>query len=153
MQIQKFGSSLPMMLYKALDVVMPRFREIYREFGLTEKQWRILRVLWEHDEMSPREMADQVLIPPPSLVGVLNRLEKRNLVARRPNDDDRRGLLVRITDEGKKLRAQVIPRVDVVYSELRASIDPDIWNQLQTGLDCVCRAGEASRSHGTAVNE
>ena len=55
-----------MMLYQALDVVMPRFRTIFREFGLTEQQWRILRALWDRDDLSARQLADMTLIPPPS---------------------------------------------------------------------------------------
>jgi DNA-binding MarR family transcriptional regulator len=49
MAIDQFTRSLPMMLYRTLDTVMPRFRSIFNEFGLTEQQWRVLRVLWETD--------------------------------------------------------------------------------------------------------
>ena len=52
MTTQEFSRSLPMMLIRALDAVMPRFRDIFKEFGLTEQQWRVLRVLWEQDEIA-----------------------------------------------------------------------------------------------------
>ena len=80
MATQSFSGSLPMMLYRALDVVMPRFRRIFNEFGLTEQQWRVLRVLWETEEIAFRELSDITLIPAPSLVGVIDRLAKQRLV-------------------------------------------------------------------------
>ncbi len=38
--MQDFAASLPMLLYRALHTVMPRFRAIFAESGLTEPQWR-----------------------------------------------------------------------------------------------------------------
>ena len=88
MATQSFSGSLPMMLYRALDVVMPRFRRIFNEFGLTEQQWRVLRVLWETEEIAFRELSDITLIPAPSLVGVIDRLAKQRLVDRRRSETD-----------------------------------------------------------------
>ena len=149
--MKNFGSSLPMMLYRTLDTVMPRFRAVFREVGLTEQQWRILRVLWERGEVSARELADQALIPPQSLVGVVKRLEKRNLVVRRPNDVDRRGVLVRTTADGEELKDLVTPRVDAVYRELQMSLDPDDWAQLLHGLACICNNDVTSGSRAAEV--
>ncbi len=151
--MKSFSSSLPMMLYRALDVVMPRFRTIFREFGLTEQQWRILRVLWERDEVSARELAEQALIPPQSLVGIVDRLEKRELVARRPNRDDRRGILVRVTANGQKLKELVTRRVDAAYRELRLSLDPIDWKQLQHGLDCICKIDAVVDDHAADASK
>ncbi len=90
MAIEQFSRSLPMMLYRTIDVLMPRFRRIFKEFGLTEQQWRVLRVLWEQDQSSLKELAELTLIPAPSLVGVVDRLQASGLVERRPSDVDRR---------------------------------------------------------------
>ena len=45
-----FEHSLPMMLLRAREAVMGRFRPMLREFDLTEQQWRIIRVLAEVEE-------------------------------------------------------------------------------------------------------
>ena len=135
MATQEFSQSLPMMLYRALDAVMPRFRRIFNEFGLTEQQWRVLRVLWEHDAIAFRTLADATLIPAPSLVGVVDRLAKQGLVVRRRSETDRRNVFVRATDEGRDLHRKVRPRVDEAYADLRGSIDADVWQQLTTGLE------------------
>ncbi|MGI9202916.1 MAG: MarR family transcriptional regulator [Woeseiaceae bacterium] len=137
MATQEFSQSLPMMLYRALDTVMPRFRKIFNEFGLTEQQWRVLRVLWEHGEVAFNELSAATLIPAPSLVGVVDRLTKNGLVERRRSDSDRRKVAVLATHKGKDLEGKVTPRVNAAYAELRDAMDAQEWQQLIDGLERV----------------
>lgn len=126
-----------MMLYSALDAVMPRFRKIFKKFGLTEQQWRVLRVLWEIDSIALQSLADITLIPAPSLVGVIDRLETSDLVERRRSKSDRRVVYIHATKTGQKLEQKVRPEVDRLYAELQASIDPMVWENLMAGLDNI----------------
>lgn len=135
MAMQQFSRSLPILLYQAIDVVMPRFRKIFKEFGLTEQQWRVLRVLWEIEEISHKELAELTIISPPSLVGVLDRLLTMGLVDRRRSQLDRRVVLVASTQQGRDLRDQLMPAVQQSYFELRDSIDDKVWRNLMDGLD------------------
>lgn len=135
--MQEFSRSLPMMLYRSLDAVMPRFRRIFSEFGLTEQQWRVLRVLWQHDEIAFRDLADLTLIPAPSLVGIVDRLGKNGLAKRRRSASDRRNVYVRATSKGMALESEVGPRVDEAYAELRGSVDSKTWNALIKGLERI----------------
>ena len=135
MAIQQFSRSLPMLLYRAIDVLMPRFRRIFKEFGLTEQQWRVLRVLWEIEEISHKDLAELTLISPPSLVGVLDRLCAMELIERRRSAIDRRNVLLTTTKQGRDLRDQIMPAVQQTYFELRDSIDDDVWRNLVDGLD------------------
>jgi homoprotocatechuate degradation regulator HpaR len=140
--MQEFSHSLPMMLYRTLDAVMPRFRQIFSEFGLTEQQWRVLRVLWQHEQIAFRELADLTLIPPPSLVGVVDRLTKSGLASRRRSDTDRRNVFVYATSKGQALEAEVRPRVDKAYAELRSSVDKKTWHALIAGLEHISSIGD-----------
>jgi len=137
MATQEFSRSLPMMLYRSLDAVMPRFRVIFNEFGLTEQQWRVLRVLWEHDDIAFGELSDITLIAAPSLVGVIDRLSSQGLVARRRSDTDRRNVFVGATVKGRELHRRVRPKVDASYSELRASFGIGEWRQLIQALERI----------------
>ncbi len=153
MATQDFSRSLPMMLYRALDAVMPRFRRIFNEFGLTEQQWRVLRVLWEHEEIAVRELAEATLIPAPSLVGIVDRLTKQGLVARQRSQADRRNVFVRATEQGRELHRRVKPHVDAAYAELRASIDAAAWQQLMKGLEQIASLELAAPAERPAVNQ
>ena len=124
-----------MRLYRALDAVMPAFRQVFNEFGLTEQQWRVLRVLWERGSVPLSSLASATLIPAPSLVGVVDRLTRNGLVARERSTGDRRVVYIYATEQGQSLEASVRPRVDAVYAQLMDQIEPKVWRELNISLD------------------
>lgn len=124
-----------MRLYRALDAVMPAFRQVFSEFGLTEQQWRVLRVLWERGSVPLSSLASATLIPAPSLVGVVDRLTRNGLVARERSTGDRRVVYIHATEQGQSLEASVRPRVDAVYAQLMDQIEPKVWRELNISLD------------------
>lgn len=152
MPIHDFSRSLPMMLYRSLDAVMPRFRRIFNEFGLTEQQWRVLRVLWEQNEVGLRELADLTLIPAPSLVGVVDRLQNNGLITRRRSDVDRRVVYVVATEAGLELQQKVMPRVHEAYSALMQSVEPREWIRLIETLEKISALDEGT-SRKRVINE
>ncbi len=150
MAIDQFSDSLPMMLYRTLDVVMPRFRKIFSEFGITEQQWRVLRVLWELDAVTINRLAELTLIPAPSLVGVIDRLERDELVIRQRSQADRRKVNVVLIAKGVELEDQVMPRVGAAYAALKGSVDTETWQRVLQGLqDIVTTEEQRSTIVGT----
>lgn len=137
MAIDQFTRSLPMMLYRTLDAVMPRFRKIFNDFGLTEQQWRVLRVLWETDDVTIKDLADFTLIAAPSLVGIVDRLERDGFVTRQRSTTDRRKVNVLVTTAGAELEDRIMPRVASAYVELKQSVDAETWSQVLAGLQRI----------------
>ncbi len=142
MAIEQFTRSLPMMLYRSLDAVTPRFRKIFSDFGLTEQQWRVLRVLWERQDVTLNELSGITLIPAPSLVGVVDRLQGMGLVERRRSDADRRKVYVLATQKGGELEAKVMPQVASAYAALKQSVDAETWDQVLKGLQQISELEE-----------
>lgn len=145
MAIEQFNRSLPMMLYRTLDAVMPRFRKIFNEFGLTEQQWRVLRVLWEHEAVTLNRLAKLTLIPAPSLVGIVDRLERDQRVTRQRSQADRRKVNVVLTSQGAALEDVIMPRIASAYAELKQSINADTWNRVLEGLEEIVTFGAEPR--------
>ena len=146
MAIDQFTRSLPMMLYRTLDAVMPRFRKIFNDFGLTEQQWRVLRVLWETDDVTIKDLADFTLIAAPSLVGIVDRLERDGLVTRQRSTTDRRKVNVLVTTAGSELEDRIMPRVASAYVELKQSVDAETWSQVLVGLQRIAVQRGVERS-------
>jgi len=140
MPIEQFSQSLPMVLYRTLDAVMPRFRKIFNEFGLTEQQWRVLRVLWDAEALTFNRLAALTLIPSPSLVGIVDRMERAELVTRQRSQADRRKVNVVLTSQGVALEDEIMPRVASAYAELKQSVDPQTWEQVIRGLNAIAAA-------------
>ena len=141
--MKQFERSLPMMLYKTLDAVMPDFRAIYLEHGVTEQQWRVLRVLWEHESMPMLELAELTLISPPSLVGIIDRLSKMAMVTRVRSTRDRRVVYIRITQKGVSLKELVSPKLDAACTRLEKSIDTRLWAKMMDAMNKIVEAKKA----------
>jgi homoprotocatechuate degradation regulator HpaR len=133
--MNSFARSLPMMLYRTLDTVMPEFRAIFAEFDLTEPQWRVLRVLWEHDGASVVDLARATLVTAPSLVGVLDRLQQARLIERRPGQRDRRRVRVFLRPRGRALEKRVQPMVEAAYARLQRALTVAEWRAFYAALD------------------
>ena len=113
---------------------MPAFRQVFSEFGLTEQQWRVLRVLWERGRY--RSAACERDADPRAVArGVVDRLTRNGLVARERSTGDRRVVYIYATEQGQSLEASVSPRVDAVYAQLMDQIEPKVWRELNISLD------------------
>ena len=53
----KFIDSLPMLLSRALDKVMPNYRGLFQAYDLTDQQWRVLRALWDQKHLTSAEIS------------------------------------------------------------------------------------------------
>ena len=78
-------------------------REILEPIEITPGQSRALRVLERHGPLRLTALADQVRIAPRSTTQVIDGLEQRGLVERRPDPLDRRARLVALTGEGQRI--------------------------------------------------
>jgi len=149
--MNSFSRSLPMMLYRTLDAVMPEFRAIFAAFDLTEPQWRVLRVLWEHDGASVVELARVTLVAAPSLVGVLDRLQQAALIERRPGETDRRQVRVFLRPRGRALEKRVRPMVEAAYARLARALPQAEWHALYGALDRLVDARTAEAAHEASL--
>ena len=76
-------------------------------YSVTPPQWGVLVALWEQDGLSLSELAKRSFFDGPTMTGIVDRLEKANLVERRRDSTDRRVISVYLTDEGRTLQAQL----------------------------------------------
>lgn len=95
--------SLPIALLRAREKVMGPIRAMLANAGVTEQQWRVLRVLNERGPLDPTEIADRSCLLLPSLTRILQTLEAKGLVTREAHPTDRRRLVITITDGGRSL--------------------------------------------------
>ena len=96
--------NLPRLLLQARESVMAHTRPLLREHGLSDQQWRVLRVLGELGTVETGRVAREAFILGPSLTGVLARMERDGLISRKKHPKDKRAQLVYLTARGKALR-------------------------------------------------
>ena len=131
-----FGQrNLPLLLLQARESVIRRFRPVLNANGVTEQQWRILRVLAELGPTEPRELVRLCALSSPSLTGILSRMEALELIRRERVEADQRRVLVSMTPASRALAKRLAPQVDAVYREIEQQVGHDFLQQLQDTLD------------------
>ncbi|HQQ54260.1 MAG TPA: homoprotocatechuate degradation operon regulator HpaR, partial [Ottowia sp.] len=128
--------NLPLLLLRAREALMQHYRPGLRAHGLSDQQWRVLRVLREHEGgLETGRLAQQAYILGPSLTGMLARMEKSGLVARQRCPDDARRSLVAATPDGLALADTLSDAIEAQYQDLAAHLGQARLNQLYTLLD------------------
>ncbi len=116
--------SLPIALLRAREKVMGPIRAMLADAGVTEQQWRVLRVLNEEGPQEPTHLADRACLLLPSLTRILQKLEQRGLISRRSHPADRRRQIVKISASGVQvIRANLsvsIAQAERIRSQLGA---------------------------------
>jgi len=151
--VPDFDRSLPMLLNRTLDAIMPAYRELFARYRLTEQQWRILRVLWGDDEVTSVELAQRTLLTAPSLVGIIDRLEKKKLVTRVRSTSDRRQVYVVTTAQGRALEKVISPQVDAVSQHIQSTLTSAEWESLERIMDKFSAAKKRLSPHDATTAE
>jgi homoprotocatechuate degradation regulator HpaR len=95
--------SLPFALMRAREKVMAPIRDMLAASGITEQQWRVLRVLSENGAMDASKLADQASLLLPSLTRIAQNMVANGLITRATDTADRRRLVLAITAAGQTI--------------------------------------------------
>ncbi len=106
-----------------------------RGFDITPEQWGILRVLWEEEGLSQKEIGDRLFKDKPNVTRMLDALERKRLIFRQPTD--RRRYSIFLTKEGKKLQAELLPIVLQVQETATNSLTKSDLATLQNLLNII----------------
>lgn len=93
--------------------------------GLTIGAFPVLLALWARDGRSQREIARDLPLDETTLVRTLDRMARDGLVVRERDPDDRRRMIVRLTDTAKDLREPALAAADAVNAQAQAALSPE----------------------------
>ncbi len=127
--------NLPRLLLQAREAVMAHARPSLRAQGLSDQQWRVLRVLGEHGTVETGTVAREAFILGPSLTGVLTRMERDGLIRRARDPADQRRTVVQATAKGRKLVDQLSGDIEAHYTAIEVSLGKQKLAQLYELLD------------------
>lgn len=123
-------SSLNIVLIQTREALLSHFRPMLNDIGITDQQWRIIRLLAEHGIMDFQDLAKQACILRPSLTGILTRLEKMNYLVRLKPSNDQRRVFLKLTKEGENLYENFCISVDDRYKMLEKRFSHEKLQQL-----------------------
>lgn len=94
-------------------------------YDITPSQYGILNCLWINDGTClPRQIAELLCLETSTVSGILDRMQKKDLIDRVINPENRREILVMITPKGEALKAPVLKIIDEVNEEVLKDFSP-----------------------------
>lgn len=99
--------SLDFLFAKVSRLHHTRVDNLFNKHGLYRGQPPILRLLWEKDGCTQKQIAERLRLKPATITDTLQRMEKSNLVERMTDTEDLRISRVYLTDKGRAVQMEV----------------------------------------------
>ena len=120
---------------------MAHTRPSLRAHGLSDQQWRVLRVLGEHAQdpegVETGRVAKEAFLLGPSLTGVLTRMARDGLIERSPCPQDARRTVVRATAAGLEKVEALSQSIEAHYDWMERQLGKQALQNLYVWLDTV----------------
>lgn len=112
-------------------------KEVFEPEGLSSQQYNLLRILrgGPPEGYMIKDLRSRVIYRFADMPRLVDRLEARDLVERHTCHHDKRGSMVRITEQGLELEARVRVRLDALMGHLDRALAPEERTQLVGYLD------------------
>lgn len=107
--------------------------ELRKSVGVTLSQWRVVGALMQQPGLTQKELADKVGIESATLVPIIDKMEKENLLKRKPDSNDRRVNRIYLTSKTDSLWESMTEcALKIRKSSTRNISDADIQTTLET---------------------
>ena len=133
--LNDFSHTLPIRLLRARQAAVNQFQPIFRQYNVTEQQWRVLRMVISAGSMTAGELSKSIFVSMPSLSRIMQSLEKRHLIHRRSDRGDLRKTMISPTPAGQAMVAEAAIWSDTRYREIAEWFGRDRLQELQLLLD------------------
>jgi MarR family 2-MHQ and catechol resistance regulon transcriptional repressor len=111
-------------LSKAYRSVSDRVVEDIRKYGLNPTEFAVLELLYNKGDQPIQHIGKKVLLASSSITYVVDKLEQKKYLERKPCPKDRRVTYAVITQEGKVLMDNIFPKHQDAISNILNSLDP-----------------------------
>jgi DNA-binding MarR family transcriptional regulator len=111
-----------------------------RAHGMTRAQWGILIRLEEQPGLLQKELADLLEVEPITVARLIDRLEARGMVERRPDPMDRRCWRLHLTDASRPLMSEIDTQLGELAGITTNSLDDSTLQNFHTALSTMREA-------------
>ncbi len=90
-------------LRRVFQILNEQSKKVEKETGLTSPQLWTIKTINESSPINVSDLANKLYLHPTTVIGIIDRLEKQDLVTRCRSKDDRRVVWIELTDKGNNL--------------------------------------------------
>ncbi|MEV4670226.1 MULTISPECIES: MarR family winged helix-turn-helix transcriptional regulator [Actinomadura] len=113
---------LPRVLARVERDITARLGAALKTAGSTVEEWRVTSLLSDGSGHPMTEIAEHALLPAPTLTKVVDRLVSAGLVYRRPDEEDRRRILVFLSERGQEEVTRLTAAVEAEWARVQDAV-------------------------------
>jgi DNA-binding MarR family transcriptional regulator len=119
-------------LFKHAGLLMSELNDaVLAPFGIEPRELGILIVIDSYEPASQQQVAERIGIDRTTMVAMLDTLEAKGLLSRRPDSEDRRRNVVELTPAGHDILSRAVAASDTAEAKLLAPLSPEEATQLR----------------------
>ena len=104
----KLENQLCFPLYACAKEIVRRYTPLLEPLGLTYTQYIAMMVLWEHKNISVKDMGELLYLDSGTLTPMLKKMEKAGWITRKRDEKDERSVIISLSDSGIKLKEKAV---------------------------------------------
>lgn len=121
-----------------LDIALRNIDYIFRQHlqatGLSVIEWYILRALYEQDGQHASQLASEVGRAATSFTPNLDKLQEKGYIERLPDPDDRRAVLIYLTEQAKVEQDDILSLTETLDKQIEAEMLSDEFACFQRAI-------------------
>jgi DNA-binding MarR family transcriptional regulator len=121
----KLENQLCFPLYAASRMLTKAYQPFLQSLDLTYPQYLVFMLLWEHEQLTVKEIGEKLLLDSGTLTPLLKRMEQKQWVSRRRDPQDERSVIIGLLPAGRELQtrachvpSQLIGKLDMTPAEM-----------------------------------
>ncbi|WP_136806478.1 MarR family winged helix-turn-helix transcriptional regulator [Desulfosediminicola flagellatus] len=131
------SDSVLISLRRIIQAIDLHSRQLVRQHGITTPQLIVLKQIQGNSAITVSQVAKQVSLKQATVTDILNRLERKGLVQRQKDTSDRRRVLVKETDAGKKMLDAAPSPLQDTFLEKFENLDDWQQNMILSSLQLL----------------
>lgn len=120
---EELSLKLFVVLTRTLNSIKKRIEEDIKTLGLNPTEFAVLELIYHKGDQPIQKIGEKVLIASSSITYVVDKLEKKELIMRKPCVDDRRITFAAITEKGISLMDEIFPKHKKAVQEILSGLD------------------------------
>lgn len=120
--------------------VFKYFSKLLEEYGLTPAQYGVLNCLWREGQLSPKQIGELLYLEAPTVSGVLDKMQKADLIERSVDPNNRRNVLVLATQKSTEIRDKVEAATIKLNNTVLQNLSDSDKVELKKALDIIIKS-------------
>ncbi len=94
--------------YAVANKILRRYQPLLKRINLTYTQYITMMVMWEKETVNEKDLVKALYLKANTLTDMLRKLKQKGYIEIRKDENDKRNIIISLTDEGRKLKEQAV---------------------------------------------